>query len=610
MTTLRPSPGKGQPYTLSSVTDSLPPLATLLTWVHRPQAVARCFVSDVYQMASLVSTTEGTSHSSRDVFLLNRFPCRMVELVGWVAGVDNKEASMVVTLDDGDGQAVLPITVRLSQAKSVMQSSSLSPTKAPTATHFSTAQERKKQRKAAAVAQSELKTAKTQALGKVYERKDVRVGDTVRVVGKVDEWMRRKAVGSGEWVRQVVVEEGTGGSIDVVDPDEQYIHAACVLRLHEEVYSQLFTVPALPAPPRNGSSLISSPAKSTLWSDGFDASSEAVSELSMDGGELRLCDPKKLRSSQLTDVTFRQYLLDYMNQETTKVIREAGASMPTSLESLFPEYRGRTTSRKGKEKAPLSITNRHNTPAYPDSDPDATPTVFRSRKARRLASTPSVEIEPFTIAHLLAVPHLQELASLVVESEARKEERRRRRRIRDGFARPRDLEIEEERRRSGRGSGEWRLSDQERWSKMERLVAWVIRGVAEEGGLVQLQMPHQLYAKSMDLIDTQDRSRRSMKAVHEEFGYLPLPPPLLFPLIVSHIQQEHALRANIIMRRSDPRCGNGMTVDEVVSRLRSWGEEGRWERLAEWTVREALEWGEDIGELRKVGNGWWISESD
>jgi hypothetical protein len=26
-----------------------------------------------------------------DVFMLNRFPCRMVELVGWVAGVDEKE---------------------------------------------------------------------------------------------------------------------------------------------------------------------------------------------------------------------------------------------------------------------------------------------------------------------------------------------------------------------------------------------------------------------------------------------------------------------------------------------------------------------------------------
>ena len=48
---------------------------------------------------------------------------------------------------------------------------------------------------------------------KVYARKDVRVGDTVRVIGRVDEWMRRKTGGEAEWVRQVIVEEGAGGSV-------------------------------------------------------------------------------------------------------------------------------------------------------------------------------------------------------------------------------------------------------------------------------------------------------------------------------------------------------------------------------------------------------------
>lgn len=31
-----------------------------------------------------------------DVFMLNRFPCRMVELVGWVSGVDEKEKTQTV----------------------------------------------------------------------------------------------------------------------------------------------------------------------------------------------------------------------------------------------------------------------------------------------------------------------------------------------------------------------------------------------------------------------------------------------------------------------------------------------------------------------------------
>lgn len=31
-----------------------------------------------------------------DVFLLDRFPCKMVELVGWVAGVDDKEKAQTI----------------------------------------------------------------------------------------------------------------------------------------------------------------------------------------------------------------------------------------------------------------------------------------------------------------------------------------------------------------------------------------------------------------------------------------------------------------------------------------------------------------------------------
>lgn len=32
-----------------------------------------------------------------DVYMLDKWPCRMVELVAWVAGVDHKEKTMIVT---------------------------------------------------------------------------------------------------------------------------------------------------------------------------------------------------------------------------------------------------------------------------------------------------------------------------------------------------------------------------------------------------------------------------------------------------------------------------------------------------------------------------------
>ena len=73
---------------------------------------------------------------------------------------------------------------------------------------FKTAQQRKVEQRAAALADMQ----KEQAKVKMYQRKDIAVGDVVRVVGKVDEWARKKPTGL-EWVRGVTVEESGGGSI-------------------------------------------------------------------------------------------------------------------------------------------------------------------------------------------------------------------------------------------------------------------------------------------------------------------------------------------------------------------------------------------------------------
>lgn len=191
-----------------------------------------------------------------DVFMLNRFPCRMVELVGWVAGVDEKEKTQtfycmsissyqfrcfissfsdarsrqdseqkLITVDDGDGKHVLPITVRLPLV--TITPSILPPAPTPRqpqsqsqvgtqsqGTHFIPAKERKALRKLAVLesqAQAELKgksKGKEKEREKGYRRNDIRVGDTLKVRGRIDEYRR-----GGEWVRVVVVEPGSGGSV-------------------------------------------------------------------------------------------------------------------------------------------------------------------------------------------------------------------------------------------------------------------------------------------------------------------------------------------------------------------------------------------------------------
>jgi len=88
-------------------------LATLQTWTQRPQAVTKCFVQDVYSLKALIP---GQVHAGdylgrgrfdarlpnvfmlmEDVYLLDHWPCRMVELVAWVAGAEDKEKTMLIT---------------------------------------------------------------------------------------------------------------------------------------------------------------------------------------------------------------------------------------------------------------------------------------------------------------------------------------------------------------------------------------------------------------------------------------------------------------------------------------------------------------------------------
>ncbi|EIW70273.1 hypothetical protein TREMEDRAFT_62034 [Tremella mesenterica DSM 1558] len=287
---------------------NLPSWTTIQSWVLRPQAIAKCFISDIYQMSSLIlPNTTGTSYGSRDTFLLDHFPCRMVNLVG---------------------------------ASTTQLSSCTNET-----VHFPSAKERKALRRAQTLENTTKMNLSQRPPVKMYEKKDIRVGDVVRVVGKVDEWQRRRN-GAGEWVRQVVVEDGGGGSITRVDPDEQFLHVTQVNQLHRTLYSQPFIMPPAPTLSRASSPLrqrkLPSPAKSVrsvMYSDSLAPSSEIGSEVEYDEGPVPLRDPSKLRSSQLTDHTFRHYLLDHMTQTTLSTIRSMSPNqLHLALCDLFPEY--------------------------------------------------------------------------------------------------------------------------------------------------------------------------------------------------------------------------------------------------------------------------------
>jgi hypothetical protein len=202
-------------------------------------------------------------------------------------------------------------------------------------------------------------------------------------------------------------------------------------------------------------------------------------------------------------------------------------------------------------------------------------------------------ITTFTIPSLLQIPHLRQLASLVVDAESRRDERRRRRRVRDGTATSKDL-AKEKKLKLGGG---WKLGEDEKSDKILRLTAWVIREISEEGSLVQIRLTG----------IKRDNSG-------QEFGYVPLIPEIMAPLVSLIVKGEQEVRKKLFRRKGE--VDEGIGIGEVVRVLRGWGEEGRWERVGEWVVKDGLEWavGKEmdcdgrVNRLERRGMGYWIEE--
>ena len=130
--------------------------------------------------------------------------------------------ALMVLVDDGNGETVLPVTVELRRPSNAPAPKNASKTVQPaeaaedsSTRYFLPARERKAQRKAAAEAarQAVEEARKAKIMAATYEQLDIRVGDTVRIVGRIEQWSRRRQDGSADGVRQVVVADGSGGSI-------------------------------------------------------------------------------------------------------------------------------------------------------------------------------------------------------------------------------------------------------------------------------------------------------------------------------------------------------------------------------------------------------------
>ncbi|KAK1224457.1 hypothetical protein PQX77_012631 [Marasmius sp. AFHP31] len=340
--------------------------AEIFKWVFGSEAVASCFIRDVFQMRH--HTDKGTE----EFYWLKRVPCRSVRLVGLVVGVQVLEKRVIYTVDDGT--SVIECLHRCSPPRQ-------SPSKS---SHV----------------------RKKSANNDVFPKPRAHVGHYVRVVGKVAQFFE---------TRQVVVD-----SLErCKSANEQPTHWKTVLDLHKSHYSlnkpfaipqsaapeSAFSMPQVFQPPQT-------PSQASQTSSA--APSPTKSNASSIQSPRKLRHPSRLRSRDLTDITFRIYVKHYMDNYASGVDDDCTDDDRASALDVP------TTPTKGRHRSSFNI-----------NDADTTPRPSRRQlidlTTSKLPANQGCTQRGFTLSFLRRVPELSDMAKRVVRAEAKRREREARR---------------------------------------------------------------------------------------------------------------------------------------------------------------------------------------
>jgi hypothetical protein len=107
--------------------------------------------------------------------------------------------------------------------------------------------------------------------------------------------------------------------------------------------------------------------------------------------------------------------------------------------------------------------------------------------------------------------------------------------------------------------------------------------------------------------DQADVDKRILQSKNDPTGYLPLTLPVLGMAILHVLHEEAFRRTRVYIANNDRRKLNGLTAEEVWSKLQRLHE--RWERCQLAIVEDGME---DLAEARFVrrwGDGWWPTHS-
>ncbi|EIW78580.1 hypothetical protein CONPUDRAFT_145753 [Coniophora puteana RWD-64-598 SS2] len=425
----------------------------LYAWTFHKDAVAPCFVKDVFAM-----TASGIKDA--DFFWLGYTPCRSVHIAGMVVGVQVYEKRTVYTVDDGT--AVIDCTLRHAVVKPPPPPSKTRPP-ASISRRTDDAPSPPKKRKV----ESSMVAGPPGPPEPIAD-----VGALVEVVGRVAARYETK---------EVVVDRLE----HCESANAEIRHWARVIDIHRAKYSQAvpFVIPThpptsrasnaspvrsyvagpsndsgpstLPETPRKRRNIADhplpsvngrnrravSPASSTV--DGSEASSAPSSPAKSPTHPqiIKLRHPSRLHSRDLTSNTFRIYLKHYMDNVPILAAAAAMTSM-NRFDNNGGDYRDEVTSihdtlTTPTKKRPFSKTHPLDTPRlsrfHDIGEANTTPTPTQKSKGKQKEQAPNgVDISEeddtstpfgFTLSHLRRVPELALLAGRVVRAETRRRAR-------------------------------------------------------------------------------------------------------------------------------------------------------------------------------------------
>ncbi|KAG7086637.1 hypothetical protein E1B28_002579 [Marasmius oreades] len=522
----------------------LPSNAEIFKWVLTPEAVASCFIRDVFQMRHHHDKGE-------DFFWLKRVPCRSVRLLGVVVGLQVLEHRIICTIDDGT--SVIDCLHRCA-----------APPQSPS-----------KKRKISIVQ---------------LPKPTAYIGQRIRITGKISQFHE---------TRQIVVDKLER----CTSANEQPMHWKHVLSLHKSKYSssEPFRIPIISSSmPETGpqAPLHSFPSTST-------ASSPTKSNTSSQQSPRKLRHPSRLRTRDLTAITFRIYVKHYMDNYSS--VADARSDDESASYATVTPTKGSHRTTVDNERTPRpsrSIPFDISTPHLPYKihfDPT------------------SLKLRGFTLSFLRRVPELLEMARKVVRAEAK---RRAREGKKKGGEAHKTLE--------STSLVTYREDQMELSARMKRLWKTTIIQLAREGSIVLWNGPvhpidsvqrtsticnpwrERSTSSSFDLTSSTSAIREGVSLFsaagdhscsEEEEGVAISDPEPDEESYVSLTPQYFAIEVEkaikVLWKCAQHTNGTssikGPTKQRILSYLRR---DGMWEQVGEWNVEEALE------VLREEGRAW------